>query len=260
MVIDIVEPIIRFTNVHKSFYKNGYAHKVLNDISLHVNKGEVVTLLGKSGCGKSTLLNMVGGFMFPDEGEVLLKGKNVTKPIRDCVILFQQQNLLPWRTVLDNVLIGLNGERRKIENEARNALQFVGLSEYLHSYPHELSGGMKQRVAIARSFAMKPDVILMDEPFAALDTFNRYHLQDELIRLQQDHLSILLVTHDIDEAVYVSDRIYMMNSNPGDINRTIRIELPKPRDRSHQDFYYYRNKIFELFQLSSDERKPEYYI
>lgn len=253
--------MIQLTNVHKSFSRNRDTQQVLRDISFHVNKGEVVTLLGESGSGKSTLLNMVGGFTFPDEGEVLLNNKTVTKPERNCLILFQQQNLLPWRTVVDNVVLGLTGDKNTVLDKAKQALDFVGLNDHLHSYPHELSGGMQQRVAIARSFAMKPDVILMDEPFAALDTFNRYHLQDELIRLQQqDHLSILLVTHDIDEAVYVSDRIYIMSSSPGEIYKSIHIDLPKPRDRSHSDFYHYRNTIFDLFQLSSEEKNPEYYI
>lgn len=253
--------MIHITNVDKSFKRNGDRQQVLKDITFHVKRGEVVTILGKSGCGKSTLLNIVGGFTFPDKGEVKLNGKLVTKPERNCLILFQQQNLLPWRTVLDNVVLGLTGDKQTFVQKAKDALAFVGLSEYLHSYPNELSGGMQQRVAIARSFATKPDVILMDEPFAALDTFNRYHLQDELIRLQQqEHLSILLVTHDIDEAVYVSDRIYILSSNPGEVYKEISIDLPKPRNRSHQDFYYYRNKIFEYFQLSSEVKKPEYFI
>lgn len=255
------KPIIRLEEVSKYFFRNGQKHEVLRDITLHVNKGEIVTLLGQSGCGKSTLLNLIGGFMTPDKGTVLLNEDKVTQPKKNCVILFQQHNLLPWRTVLDNVLLGLHGETKENYDKAMKALHFVGLTEYVTNYPHELSGGMQQRVAIARAFAMKPDVILMDEPFAALDTFNRYHLQDELVRLQKhDQISILLVTHDIDEAVYVSDRIYMLSSNPGEIVQSIRIELPKPRDRSHNDFYYYRNKIFDLFQLTNEVKKPEYYI
>lgn len=255
------KPLIQLEGVSKYFSRNGHNYEVLRNISLHVNKGEIVTLLGQSGCGKSTLLNIVGGFLKPDEGTVFINDEKVTEPTKNCIILFQHHNLLPWRTVLDNVLLGLNGETKENYVKAQNALQFVGLTDYVKNYPHELSGGMQQRVAIARAFAMKPDVILMDEPFVALDTFNRYHLQDELVRLQkQDEISILLVTHDIDEAVYVSDRIYMLSSDPGEMVQSIRIELPKPRDRSHNDFYYYRNKIFDLFQLTNDVKKPEYYI
>ncbi len=228
---------------------------------MDVKTGEVVTLLGESGCGKSTLLNMIGGFVSPDKGEILIDNQKVSKPQRNCIILFQQHNLLPWKNVLDNVELGLQGDQKKQQKLAEEALSFVGLGDYLQSYPHELSGGMQQRVAIARAFAMKPEVILMDEPFAALDTFNRYYLQDELVRLQkQEELSILLVTHDIDEAVYLSDRIYIMSANPGEIFEEIHIDLPKPRNRSHQNFHYYRSLLMEQFKLSGIEKKPEYYI
>lgn len=253
--------LIQLTNVQKSFQRNGKVTPVLKDVSLDVNRGEFVTLLGESGCGKSTILNLVGGFLFPDEGDVIVNERRVEKPERNCITLFQHHNLLPWRNVLDNVLLGLQGDNQTRKEKALEALEFVGLIDHLKSYPKELSGGMQQRVAIARAFALKPDVILMDEPFAALDTFNRYRLQDELVRLQQqEDLSILLVTHDIDEAVYLSDRIFIMSANPGEIYDTISIELTKPRDRSHQDFYYYRSKILEVFKLSSEQVKPEYYI
>jgi|SRR5690625_548438 len=253
--------IIRVKQAYKSFDQMNEKERVLEDISLHVNFGEVVTLLGASGCGKSTLLNMVGGFLPPDDGTIWLDHKVVTKPQRNCIILFQQHNLLPWKNVIDNVEIGLQGDKKVKRALAERALTFVGLENQMHSYPHELSGGMQQRVAIARAFAMQPEVILMDEPFAALDTFNRYHLQDELIRLQQqEQLSILLVTHDIDEAVYLSDRIYIMSANPGRIFEEIYIDLPKPRNRSHQDFQYYRAQLMDQFKLSGLEKKPEYYI
>lgn len=261
MVIKLVTSNIDLSNVYKSYERNNERHQVIKNISFTVRKGEFVTLLGKSGCGKSSLLNLVGGFTFPDEGKVMVNGKVVTKPERNCLILFQQHNLLPWRTVLDNVVLGLSDDRKLNRERAIESLEFVGLEAYLTNYPHELSGGMQQRVAIARAFAMQPDVILMDEPFAALDTFNRYHLQDELIRLQeQEQLTILLVTHDIDEAVYLSDRILIMSSNPGEIYQSVKIDLPKPRNRSHDDFHFYRSKIFEKFKLSSEVKKPEYFI
>ncbi len=257
----MVKSIIQVEHAYKSFKQKERTQQVLKDISIDVKEGEVVTLLGESGCGKSTLLNMVGGFVFPDKGEVLIDDAKVSKPQRNCIILFQQHNLLPWKNVLDNVELGLQGNKKKQQQLAEEALSFVGLGEYLQSYPHELSGGMQQRVAIARAFAMKPEVILMDEPFAALDTFNRYYLQDELVRLQkQEALSILLVTHDIDEAVYLSDRIYIMSANPGEIFEEIHIDLPKPRNRSHQNFHHYRSKLMEQFKLSGLEKKPEYYI
>lgn len=257
----MTKSIISLSNVCKSYKRNNLKKQVIKDISFTVKKGEVVTLLGESGCGKSSILNLVGGFIFPDEGKVLVNEKVVTKPERNCIILFQQHNLLPWRTVLDNVVLGLSGESKLKREKAIKVLELVDLKAYLTNYPHELSGGMQQRVAIARAFAMQPDVILMDEPFAALDTFNRYHLQDELIRMQeQEQLTILLVTHDIDEAVYLSDRILIMSSNPGEIYQTISIDLPKPRSRSNDAFHYYRSKIFETFKLSNEVNKPEYFI
>lgn len=256
----MAEPIIRVSQVGKSYRRNKTSFQVLKDITLTVQKGKIVALLGKSGCGKSTLLSMIGGFLSPDQGEIFINEKRVTKPKRNCVTLFQQHNLLPWRTVLDNVLLGLDHKENRIEL-AKESLAFVGLKQHMNSYPRELSGGIAQRVAIARVLAIQPDVILMDEPFAALDTFNRYHLQDELIRLQEKrNLSVLLVTHDIDEAVYLADKIIIMNSNPGEIYETIDIDLAKPRNRSHPDFHYYRGKILDRFKLSGEENNPEYNI
>lgn len=257
--------IIEVSDVNKAFQNGKQTLHVLDHVSFHVEKGEIVTLLGKSGCGKSTLLNMVGGFEQADEGRVLLDGEPVNKPSKKCVMLFQQINLLPWRSVLKNVELGLIGDKKSsIEKQARvmDALKLVGLDGHLHQFPHQLSGGMKQRVAIARALAMQPEVILMDEPFAALDTFNRYHLQDELLRIQEkSKTTILIVTHDIDEAVYLSDRVLIMRSHPGRIFKDIPIKLSKPRDRAHEDFHYYRKRILEEFELSGHPRmEPEYTI
>lgn len=256
--------MIILSDVNKTFQTNGKPTPILDDVSFHVNKGEIVTLLGKSGCGKSTLLNMAGGFLTPDSGSVVLDGKEVIRPTKRCVMLFQQRNLLPWRTVLKNVELGLEGEkmsRAKKDARVMEALKLVGLDLHMHQFPHELSGGMQQRVAIARAFAIQPDVILMDEPFAALDTFNRYNLQDELIKIQlQKKTTILLVTHDIDEAIYLSDRVLIMSSHPGKIYKEITIKKSKPRDRTHGDFHYYRKKILEEFELSGTHSSPEYSI
>ena len=159
------QQIIEVTNVNKSFLTDKQTIHVLDQVSFHVEKGEIVTLLGKSGCGKSTLLNMVGGFEKPDEGSVILDGKSINRPTKKCFMLFQQINLLPWRSVLKNVELGLTGE--KLSNEEKNervmeALKLVGLEAHLHQFPHQLSGGMQQRVAIARALSIAPDVILMD--------------------------------------------------------------------------------------------------
>lgn len=247
--------------VHKAFINGELMRPVLHNISFNVKKGELVTLLGESGCGKSTLLQIIGGFLRADKGNVHIAGKEVTKPTRNCMTLFQQHNLLPWRNVLDNVMLGLKGNVAENRKRSESVLRFVGLEHYMNHFPHELSGGMQQRVAVARAFAMDPSVILMDEPFAALDTFNRYRLQDELIRLQAEkNVSILLVTHDIDEAIYLSDRIIILSPEPGRIYKSIDISLPKPRDRSSTQFNQYRKVILQTFKLSSETRKIEYYI
>lgn len=256
--------MIHVSNVNKSFSNRGEVNQILENVSFKINKGEIVTLLGQSGCGKSTLLNMVGGFLKADQGNVKVDGHSITRPKKNCVMLFQQHNLLPWRSALKNVELGLEEEKISASTrreKAMEALKLVGLEDYAHHFPTELSGGMQQRVAIARAFAMEPDVILMDEPFAALDTFNRYHLQDELIRIQmQKKTTILIVTHDIDEAVYLSDRVLIMSSNPGRIFKDMTISLTKPRDRAHEDYYHYRKAILDEFKLSSPVVEPEYVI
>lgn len=256
--------MIVLEKVSKAFQRNGEQVGILDDVSFEVERGEIVTLLGKSGCGKSTLLSIVGGFAKSDTGVVRVDGDVVKRPSKRCVMLFQQRNLLPWRTVFKNVELALEGEQISKEDRRSRvleALQLVGLEGHEHQFPHELSGGMQQRVAIARAFALQPDVILMDEPFAALDTFNRYHLQDALIQIQsQKGTTILLVTHDIDEAVYLSDRVLIMTSNPGRIYKPLTIRQGKPRDRTHSDFHYYRKKILEEFQLSGAPVVPEYSI
>lgn len=260
----MAEEMIKVSNVYKSYENGSTVNHVLDNVSFNVKKGEIVTLLGESGCGKSTLLNMVGGFAKADDGKVLLEGKEVKRPTKKCVMLFQQRNLLPWRSVMKNVELGLEGE--KISSDAKksrvlDALKLVGLEKHLHQFPHELSGGMQQRVAIARAFAMQPDVILMDEPFAALDTFNRYHLQDELIRIQsQKKTTILLVTHDIDEAVYLSDRVLIMSSHPGKVYKEVKVIQMKPRDRTHGDFQYFRKVILDEFELSGTQKTEDYTI
>ncbi|GAK13064.1 ABC transporter ATP-binding protein [Geomicrobium sp. JCM 19039] len=244
--------------------KSFQSHQVLSEISLSIEKGEFVSILGESGCGKSTLLNVIGGFEAPTSGAVHLDEKPVERPSRRAIMLFQHYGLLPWRTVQKNVEFALEAEvPSKEERRARaeQYLELVGLASSASQFPSQLSGGMQQRVAIARALAIQPELILMDEPFAALDTFNRYHLQDELLRIQQqEETTIALVTHDIDEAVYLSDRIIIMDRNPGTIQKTINITLPRPRDRSHGDFQYFRKLIFDTFHFGRTEIDSDYHI
>ncbi|NNU94378.1 ABC transporter ATP-binding protein [Geobacillus sp. NFOSA3] len=256
--------IIQVENLSKSFPNQGKLEPVLQQISFRIEKGEIISILGQSGCGKSTLLNIIGGFEKPDKGHVLLDGNVVERPSRRCVMLFQHYGLLPWRSVLKNVELGLEGMNLTSEQRRSRAfdyLKLVGLHDYAERFPHELSGGMQQRVAIARALAIQPEVILMDEPFAALDTFNRYYLQDELLRLQdKEKTTIILVTHDIDEAVYLSDRVLIMSANPGRIHRELKIDTPRPRDRSHSDFQYYRKIILEEFHFHRPTPPIDYNI
>lgn len=256
--------IIQVENLSKSFPNQGKLEPVLQQISFRIEKGEIISILGQSGCGKSTLLNIIGGFEKPDQGHVILDGNVVERPSRRCVMLFQHYGLLPWRSVLKNVELGLEGMNLTSEQRRSRAfdyLKLVGLHDYAERFPHELSGGMQQRVAIARALAIQPEVILMDEPFAALDTFNRYYLQDELLRLQdKEKTTIILVTHDIDEAVYLSDRVLIMSANPGRIHRELKIDTPRPRDRSHSDFQYYRKIILEEFHFHRPTPPIDYNI
>lgn len=255
---------IKVNNVSKRFKQNKTTVDVIQNVSLEIGQGEIIALLGKSGCGKSTLLNIVGGFLSVTQGEVIIDEVVVNGPQRKCIMLFQHNNLLPWRSVYKNIGLGLEKESiDPAEKEARinHALALVGLEDHLEKFPHELSGGMQQRVAIARAFAMRPDVILMDEPFAALDTFNRYQLQDELLRIQvQEKTTILLVTHDIDEAVYLADRVLMMDANPGRVYKDLPIEISKPRDRADSNFNYYRKRILQEFEFGGSQKTPEFMI
>ena len=255
---------INIDQVSKSFSSGHQTDEVLKDISFQVGKGEIVTLLGESGCGKSTLLNIIGGFEKTSSGNVMLDGQVVEKPSRRGIMLFQNYGLLPWRSVQRNVELGLENtplSRQERENRVHHYLKLVGLEDKLHLFPHELSGGMQQRVAIARALVIQPELILMDEPFAALDTFNRYHLQDELLNIQEtEKTTIILVTHDIDEAIYLSDRIVIMDNKPGRIKKKMEISLSRPRDRNHPDFHYFRKRIFDEFHLSKKVQTEEYTI
>jgi len=242
---------------------DGSAHHVLSDIHLDIREGAFVCLLGPSGCGKTTLLSAMAGFDTPSAGQVRIDGRIVTGPSPRRMVIFQEYGLFPWLTVQDNVLFGLRAQGVP-EAEARERsveyLGLVGLAANAGNHPHQLSGGMKQRVAIARALAVRPDVLLMDEPFGALDAFTRYRLQDELLRLLElGGLTVVLVTHDIDEAIYLGDRVVLMAPNPGRIQETLAIDLPRPRQRTGAAFEGYRRRVFQAFALVH-ERMTDYAI
>jgi len=214
----------------------GERHVALSDISLDLRDGEFISILGPSGCGKSTLLYIVGGFVKQSSGSVEIDGRPVTGPGPDRGPVFQEFALYPWKTVLGNVAYGLRQQgvaRAPAEARARELLSMVGLSGYENFYAKQLSGGMKQRVAIARTLAYNPAVLLMDEPFGALDAHTRNRLQNDLLKIwERDRKSVLFVTHSVEEAVYLSDRVVVLTKSPGRIKEIVTIDLPRPRVRA----------------------------
>ncbi|WBL76548.1 ABC transporter ATP-binding protein [Bradyrhizobium xenonodulans] len=211
-------------------------HLALSEISLTVEEGAFVSILGPSGCGKSTLLYIVGGFVSPTGGAAKMKGRAITGPGPDRGPVFQEFALFPWKTVLGNVMYGprQQGVRTaEAEVQSRSLIEMVGLKGYENFYPKELSGGMKQRVALARTLAYHPEVLLMDEPFGALDAHTRTRLQNDLLNIwERDRKTVLFVTHSVDEAVFLSDKVVMMSKSPGRIRQVIDIDLPRPRRRN----------------------------
>jgi NitT/TauT family transport system ATP-binding protein len=229
--------MISIEKLGKSFQPSqGVMHTALVDISLTVSEGEFVSILGPSGCGKSTLLYMVGGFVPPTTGKILVNGKAVTGPGPDRGPVFQEFALFPWKTVKGNVMYGMLEQgvpRAEAETRAIELLDMVHLARYADFYPKELSGGMKQRVAIARTLAYNPAILLMDEPFGALDAHTRTKLQNELLTIWEQHRkTVLFVTHSVEEAVYLSDRVFVMTASPGRQKALIEIDLPRPRIRA----------------------------
>lgn len=256
--------LVHVDKLFKSYNNKGKSELVLQDISFDIRKGETVSILGQSGCGKSTLLNIIGGFEAKDAGHVFFNGEEVTKPSRKGVMLFQNYGLLPWRSVLKNVELGLENTgftEDEMRKKAKYYIEMVGLGDRADHFPRQLSGGMQQRVAIARALAIEPELLLMDEPFGALDTINRYYLQDELLKIQQKaQTTIVLVTHDIDEAIYLSDRIIVMGKEPGHIQKEMKMDTYKSRDRSGGEFQHYRSLILEEFHLSMTKPPIEFNI
>ena len=223
--------------VGKTFETKSGDFVALTDIDLVIRKGEFVTLIGHSGCGKTTLLNLVAGLHRPSEGTMLLANKHIEGPGPDRGVVFQNHSLLPWLSCFENVYLAVERvfpeRKEKLRARTHEALAMVGLSHAEHKYPHEISGGMKQRVGIARALAIEPKVLLLDEPFGALDALTRATLQDELMRIvEKTGATVLMVTHDVDEAVLLSDRVVMMTNGPAaQIGEVLTVALPRPRAR-----------------------------
>ncbi|RZU50787.1 NitT/TauT family transport system ATP-binding protein [Krasilnikovia cinnamomea] len=256
---------IQFEDVGKAFQARGTTVTALQHINLTVRSGEFLVIVGPSGCGKSTLLDLLGGLAEPTSGRILVDGVPVSGPGLDRGVVFQQYALLPWRTAQSNVEFGLEAKRvprRERAARAREYLDLVGLAGFHDRYPHELSGGMKQRVAIARSLAFDPDVLLMDEPFAALDAQTRDGLQDELLRIwEKTGKTIVFITHGIEEAVYLGQRVAVMTSRPGRIKQVVEVPLAARSAtedlRSDPAFAHYRHEIWSLLRTEVDKARNE---
>ena len=244
---------IEIKNINKSFDGRGKNLSVLEDINLNIEDGELVCLLGPSGCGKTTLLRLIAGLDHPTSGEVVANGEVVEKPSGDRAVIFQQYSLFPWLTVLQNVTFGLEmsgGSKEENVNAAERYLKSVGLLDFKDSYPHELSGGMKQRVAIIRSLLNHSPILLMDEPFSALDMQNRHKLQEQLIGVwKRFENTIVFVTHDVDEAVYLADKIVLLDKNPGKISEIISVDLERPRKRDSMEFLKIQESIVDKIDM-----------
>lgn len=250
----VARNINRVYQIKQNDGENFIEFQAIKQLDLTVRQGEFLAIVGPSGCGKSTFLDMIAGLAKPSSGEILIDGKKITGPALDRGIVLQGYALFPWRTVRKNVEFGL--EVKKVPEKEREVIsqryiELVGLKSFENRYPHELSGGMKQRVAIARALAYDPDVLLMDEPFAAVDAQTRETLQEELLRIwEKTKKTIVFVTHGIDEAVFLADRVAVMTANPGTIKDIVTINLPRPRDgiRSSAEFGWIRHKIWGLLQ------------
>jgi nitrate/nitrite transport system ATP-binding protein len=254
----MTKALVQIENVGQSFNTKSGKFVALRDIDLDIKQGEVVSLIGHSGCGKSTLLNLIAGLTLPSSGVLLCDGREIPGPGPERAVVFQNHSLLPWMTCFENVMLavervfGRKEGKPKLKVRVEAALEMVHMTHATQKYPHEISGGMKQRIGIARAFAMEPKILLMDEPFGALDALTRASLQDELNGVMaKTGATVVMVTHDVDEAVLLSDRIVMMTNGPAaTIGEILHVELDRPRDRlalaQDPKFAEYRAAVFEF--------------
>jgi NitT/TauT family transport system ATP-binding protein len=254
----IAGSILEITGLSKSYSTSEHATIAIAELDFSVSDGEFVTVVGPSGCGKTTLLKCLAGLLEPSSGEVRLRGKVITEPPPEMALVFQDysRSLLPWLTVRKNVMLPLRVGRAEKLELAQEALDAVGLTEFADGYAWQLSGGMQQRVAIARALAYQPKVLLMDEPFASVDAQTRAELEDLVLRVRREfNVTVLLVTHDIDEAVYMGDRVVVLSSRPSRVKRILDIDLPRPRDqlttKSMREFIELRGEVYQDIKSES---------
>jgi NitT/TauT family transport system ATP-binding protein len=244
------QPVLEVINLTKRFEVNGTSISVLADLSFSAGTGEMVCVAGRSGCGKTTLLNILAGFLKPSAGTVLVNGEPIRKPGPDRCVVFQEDTLLPWLTVRENIAFGLKRrvkDKNLLNQEVDRFISLVGLSDFHRYLPQEISGGMKQRVAIARVLILQPQVLLMDEPFASLDYYTRREMQNLLVSIWRDlGQTIVFVTHDVDEAITLADRILIMDRSTGRIRKELQLTLPRPRRAEQTEYVFFRRKLYEL--------------
>ncbi|MBD8005124.1 ABC transporter ATP-binding protein [Bacillus norwichensis] len=251
----------RFLNVTYINNKTGAEVIALENINLNIKEGEFICIVGPSGCGKTTFLNTVVGLLKPSKGEILLDQRKISGPGKDRAMVFQNPSLLPWRTVLDNVLYGVELQKEISENkkeEAREFIEMVGLKGFENHYPHELSGGMQQRVNLARALTVDPSLLLLDEPFSALDAQTREFMQVELLRIwSETKKTSLFITHQIDEAVFLADRVFVFGARPGRLVKIIDVEIPRPRDLHVKRDPQFLQLVDQIWSIIEDESSKQ---
>ena len=255
---------IQIENLSKVFGGNDEEKVVaLDGVTAEIPEGSFISLIGPSGCGKTTLLRCIAGLEVPTSGTVTVDGEKVTKPGSDRGIAFQQANLFPWLSIKDNISFGLRarGIYKQRKGDVQKFINLVGLSGFEKSYPHQLSGGMNQRASLARALVGHPKILLLDEPLGALDAFTRMTMQDEILRIRQENsMTMVMVTHDVDEAVYLSDYIIVMTPRPAKVEKIIKIEMSHPRARSQDVFLQYRIEILKILNYAGKINEVEYSI
>ncbi|WP_024930728.1 ABC transporter ATP-binding protein [Methylophilus sp. OH31] len=243
--------VLAVEGVSKTFQLNGKALTVLSDFSLAVTKGEFISIVGSSGCGKSTLLRLIAGLDSAYDGSIVWLGDKVSGTSLDRGLVFQEHRLFPWLTVEQNVALALESSgltQQEVDARVKHQIELVGLSGFAQAFPHQISGGMSQRVAIARALVLKPRLLLLDEPFGALDALTRLKMQQELQRLwETEGTTSILVTHDVEEAVFLGDRVVVMEANPGRIKRVVAVDLPRPRHRTSPEFQRIKDDVLSDF-------------
>lgn len=253
---------LEINHVRKCFQIDNKELEVLRDVDMNIRDGEFISIIGASGCGKSTLLRMIVGLEHPTEGELRIGGRKIERPSVDVGMIFQESRLYPWLTVEKNIEFGIHDKLSKNEKKelVGKYIELVGLKSFEKAFPHQLSGGMQQRVSIARTLINHPSVLLLDEPFGALDALTRINMQNEVLKIwEQEKTTMILITHDVDEAIFLSDRIFIMGKNPGEIKKEIPVKMSRSRSRNSYSFVDIRKEIYKEF-FDNTDIELEYYL